>query len=289
MSVLKLKMGHTARSLRQKFEWYRRGPPPYGMIIVSSFILNNNNSAGIFTITSKEFASCPLCKSELIYRDSKSRESISLSGEVRNFLLRRLRCENQDCKKLHTELPDIIQPYRHYDSDAIQSVLDDSEDGETCVADDSTIRRWKTEFAETEPDINQRLASVYARVADEKVPIADTVNILDKVKIKIARWLAFVMKLLINPKLLVIFAHTSLKFDTERFCEILRMCKNLHIRQSVWNPKVAVNQYFIMYVQKTPKNLGFIECYRRRLDTMAKGLIFSFSYPKSTSLLSEDL
>ena len=196
MSVLKLKMGHTARSLRQKFEWYRRGPPPYGMIIVSSFILNNNNSAGIFTITSKEFPNCPLCKSELIYRDSKSRESISLSGEVRNFLLRRLRCENQDCKKLHTELPDIIQPRKHYDSEAIQSVLDGNEAG--CAADDSTIRRWKTEYAEAEPDINQRLASVYAQMTDGKVPIAAAMNILDRIKTKITRWLAFVMKLLIN-------------------------------------------------------------------------------------------
>ena len=35
-------------------------------------------------------------------------------------------------------------------------------------------------------------------MADEKVPITDTVNILDKIKIKIIRWLAFVMELLIN-------------------------------------------------------------------------------------------
>ena len=137
-----------------------------------------------------------MCKSELIYRDSKSRESISLSGEVRNFLLRRLRCQNQDCKKLHTELPDIIQPRKHYDSEAIQSVLDGNEAG--CAADNSTIRRWKTEFAEAEPDINQRLASIYAQMTDEKVPIAVTVNTLDKIKIKIKRWLAFVMNLLIN-------------------------------------------------------------------------------------------
>ena len=171
----------------------------YGMIIVSSFNIDYNHLSGFFAITSvDEPCCCPLCSGDLVYRDSKPRISKNLLGEIRHFLLRRLRCQNQDCKKLHTELPNIIQPYRHYDSDAIQSVLDDSEDGLACVADNSTIRRWKTEFAETEPDINQRLASVYTRIADEKVPITDTVDILDKIKIRIMRWLAFVMELLIN-------------------------------------------------------------------------------------------
>ena len=119
-----------------------------------------------------------------------------LLGEVLHFFLRRLRCEA--CNKLHTELPSFIQPYRHYSSDVIQSVLDGSEEGSTCVADNSTIRRWKAEFAQAEPDINQRLASVHARMDDDKVPMADTVHILDKIKVKIERWLAFVMELLIN-------------------------------------------------------------------------------------------
>jgi hypothetical protein len=166
------------------------------MIIVSSFELNNNNSAGIYTITVKELINCPLCSGKLAYRDRKLRKLINLFGEIRFFLLRRLRC--QSCKKLHTELPSIIQPYKHYDSDAIQSVLDNNEDESACTADNSTIRRWKTEFAEAKSGINQRLTSVYAQMTDEKVPIADTVNILDWIKSKTKRWLTFVMELLIN-------------------------------------------------------------------------------------------
>jgi hypothetical protein len=173
-------------------------PVPYGMIIVSSFELNNNNASGYFTITGGEPFSCPYCDGDLVYRDSRVRGVKNLIGEIRYFLLRRLRCQKQGCNKLHTEIPNIIQPYKHYDSDTIQSVLDGSENAAACVADNSTIRRWETGFAEAEADINQRLASIYAQETDEKVPIASTVHILDRIKIKITRWLTFVMALLIN-------------------------------------------------------------------------------------------
>ena len=166
------------------------------MVIVSSFKLNHNKSSGIFTITAEEVICCPFCNDELVYRDSRLRKLINLFGEIKCFFLRRLRCVG--CNSLHTELPDIIQPYKHYDSDTIQSVLDGNPNVSACAADSSTIHRWKTEFTEAEPDINQRLASVYTRMNDEKVPIAATVHILDRIKTKTKRWLAFVMKLLIN-------------------------------------------------------------------------------------------
>jgi uncharacterized protein YbaR (Trm112 family) len=169
------------------------------MIIVSSFKLIHNELSGIFTIITEEteeIICCPLCRGELSYRDSKHRMVKNLFDEVSNFFLRRLYCAG--CDTLHTELPSIIQPYRHYSSDTIQAVLDGSEDGHACVADNSTIRRWKTEFASAEPDINQRLASVYAQKTDEKVSVSGTVHNLDKIKSKIKLWLAFVMKLLIN-------------------------------------------------------------------------------------------
>jgi uncharacterized protein YbaR (Trm112 family) len=191
----KLKRGQAARSPLQKLNDTIL-TPYYGMIIVSLFKLNNNESSGIFTITTEEIICCPLCNGELFYRDSKLRKLKDILGEVLRLFVRRLRC--QVCKKLHTELPSIIQPYKHYDSNAIQSVLDGSVDASACSADNSTIRRWKAEFTEAEPDIAQRLASVYAQMTDEKVPIGRTSKILNVIKAKYKNWLAFVMKLLIN-------------------------------------------------------------------------------------------
>ena len=167
------------------------------MVIVSSFKIVHNHLDDIFTIISEnESIHCPLCDGELTYRDTKLRKVKNLLGEIRRFLLRRLRCT--ECKKLHTELPDIIQPYKQYDSETIQKVLDGCAEATVCAADDSTIRRWKNEFSEAEPDINQRLASVYAQMSDGGVPITATFNVLGRVKIEIKRWLSFVMELLIN-------------------------------------------------------------------------------------------
>jgi len=167
------------------------------VIIVSLFELTYNNISGFFAISTTEKSVCPYCSGELVYRDSRARKSENLLGEISHFLLRRLRCQGT-CKTLHTELPDIIQPYKHYESAVIQSVIDGSADASTCHADDSTIRRWKNDFKKAEPDIAQRLASVYGRMTDEIAPIGDTRQILEVIKSKCERWLAFVMNLLIN-------------------------------------------------------------------------------------------
>ena len=170
------------------------------MVIVSSCELTYNNTSGFSTITTKESLACPFCCGELIYRDYRFRELKNLLGEVRCFLLRRLRCQGT-CKTLHTELPDIIQPYKHYESSVIQAIINDSADAAACHADNSTIRRWKTEFEKAKPDIAQRLASVYAQTTGEIAPIETTCKILDTIKTNCERWLAFVMVLLINSGL----------------------------------------------------------------------------------------
>jgi hypothetical protein len=104
----------------------------------------------------------------------------------------------KECKILHTELPDIIQPYKHYDSQTIQCVLDGNDESTQCAADNSTIYRWKKEYSKSEPDISQRLASVHAQQSDAIIPIAQVSDISNKIRRENERWLAFVMMLLIN-------------------------------------------------------------------------------------------
>lgn len=108
-------------------------------------------------------------------------------------LLRRLWCDG--CRHLHTEIPDFIQPHRHYGSDVIQDVLDGG--GQACAADDSTIRRWRGEFGEAKADIEQRLRSAYARETDSHAPLAAGANTLGGIMKAERRWLSFVMGLLI--------------------------------------------------------------------------------------------
>jgi len=166
------------------------------MISVSSFIIKFNEEKQYFSIQRAEAVPCPYDDGELVYRDSVFRNVKNMFSEVRRFLLRRLLCPI--CGKIHRELPDIIQPYKHYESDVIQSVIDDNEDAKKCSADDSTIRRWKSEFDEAKPILEQMLASVYARVTEEIVPLEKTTLILEEIKSKYTRWFPFVTRMLIN-------------------------------------------------------------------------------------------
>ena len=166
------------------------------MIIVPKFELKYNEEKGIYTIISLTPSKCPLCGGTVYHRDHKGRKVKRLSGVVWRFSLRRLLCDN--CKKLHTEIPDIIQPYKHYDSETIQSVLDGGEKAKDCIADDSTISRWKADFSKSEPDIEQRLVSVNAQATDESAPLLPPGLTFAAIRATIKRWLAFVMLLLIN-------------------------------------------------------------------------------------------
>ena len=59
------------------------------------------------------------------------------------LVVRRLRCRG--CKKISHELPDMVIPYKRYESDTIASGLreDVPLEADCCPAEGSTISRWK--------------------------------------------------------------------------------------------------------------------------------------------------
>jgi hypothetical protein len=183
------------------------------MVMVSSFKLERNTETGVFIIISLVTSVCPLCGGFLKQRDCKHRSVKNMIGEIFHFRLRRLLCVV--CERLHTEIPDIIQPYKHYDSETIQSVVDDDEKAKSCIADNSTISRWKASFADATPDIEQRLASIYACESDNKVPLVSPYITLVAIRAAVTSWLAFVMQLLINNghKLCTRFAFCPLHYS----------------------------------------------------------------------------
>ncbi len=109
------------------------------MIIATRYTTEYDEARGTYKIRNMEAPVCPDCGLLLSGYDTRARHVIDNSGEVRWFLLRRLRCNG--CCKLHLELPDFMQPKKHYEAQLINDVLAGRSD--FCPADDSTIRRWK--------------------------------------------------------------------------------------------------------------------------------------------------
>jgi hypothetical protein len=96
-----------------------------------------------FFVRSTEQIPCPCCGGELTVIGSRKRKYRNKAGESNVLIIRRLRCCN--CNKIHHELPNILVPYKRYDSDSIETVVTGNINLDVAV-DDSTINRWKTWF-----------------------------------------------------------------------------------------------------------------------------------------------
>lgn len=71
-------------------------------------------------------------------KDYRKRKWRTIYGKSRIYILRRLRCSH--CKKLHTEIPDKLLPYKRYEMKAIEAIF--NRKGAACVASERTKKRW---------------------------------------------------------------------------------------------------------------------------------------------------
>lgn len=123
---------------------------------------------GIFVISGTEPLSCPICGGNLAAYDRKTRKVHTRSGGKIVLLLRRLRCTQ--CKKLHTELPDFLLPYKRYSRKSIEDVLSGSRTG--APDDERTrgkIRRWYRQIRSYLDGIWKRLVN-QTLASPKKIP-----------------------------------------------------------------------------------------------------------------------
>lgn len=147
----------------------------------------------IFLIESEELNHCPNCSGILCGYDFKIRYLIRDTGEKETYKLRRLKCKG--CQRLHTEIPDIMQPYKHHESKVIEAEL--SGTGTSCPADDSTIRVWRKQFAQNINKISGVLKSFWIRMHKVPYPLLEN-SLLHHFINKGPGWLTLVTQLCIK-------------------------------------------------------------------------------------------
>ena len=149
---------------------------------------------------------CPCCGGKLLSRDSRLRKLIHTDGSTMILRIRRLLCKS--CGKLHAELPDIIQPFKHYTSEIIQQVLD-GRSGE-CRAENSTIRRWIREFTDALESLEGSLIALWMHENQKSWNLLKRISLLSQIKNEHPHnWYAFVTRSLINSGLAT---HTRFAF-----------------------------------------------------------------------------
>ncbi len=146
---------------------------------------------------------CPHCGGELKYRDSRPRIHCREGGTKEWIIIRRLKCH--ECGELHSELPDCLVPYKHYDSEIIAGVIDgivtpDDADSEDYPCEE-TIKRWLQWYRENKERAEGYLRNTIYRLLDYKDDILKSgVPLLSAIKDLDVRphWLGYILRAIYN-------------------------------------------------------------------------------------------
>lgn len=153
-----------------------------------------------FFVKSTEQIPCPCCGEKLKVIGSRRRKYRNKAGDLNVLIIRRLRCTN--CNKIHHELPDILVPYKRFDSESIETVVTGSEKLDVAV-DDSTIVRWKAWFNAIANHLSGCLISIATRYQKETVIDLSTLpkSVLERILHFVGndfRWLGRVVRIITN-------------------------------------------------------------------------------------------
>lgn len=174
--------------------WSRIVMLPQSMIIISQYKLKRNSESEFF-VKSSETSFCPVCGGALCSRDRRRRKVILKDGRCIVLFIRRLRCKN--CGKIHAELPNLVQPFKHYASSVIQKVLNGH--SEDCCAEDSTIRRWLHEFENRRSHMDAALSALLTAFLRKSGNLLSPVSLLTQIQLRRPLdWYPFVTRILVN-------------------------------------------------------------------------------------------
>ena len=170
------------------------------MIIISIYELVCNGENEILVKNIEEIIPCPKCECELEYRDSRPRILRRYGGDKYFLIIRRLKC--MGCSCVHTELPDCLAPYKHYEIEVIENVIDEMITAENLEEDypcESTMSRWKNWISKNTSNINGHMKSLGYRVLDLGIELLRaTSSILELLQNEGEGWLGIILRVIYN-------------------------------------------------------------------------------------------
>ena len=174
------------------------------MIIISEYLVSDKGDGEVITAcpcAGKYF--CPVCGAPLVHRDWKPRIMKRDGGTAGWLLIERGQCSNKGCHKLHSMLPDILVPYKHYASDLITGVLDGDVRPEDPMNEekpcDATMRRWNHWFLSNLFRMEGYCRQVWHLAAAPGTgPVQPGASVLETLRESSSRWLAAALRMIYN-------------------------------------------------------------------------------------------
>jgi len=100
-----------------------------------------------------------------------------------------------------------MQPYKHYEADAIQAEIDGSQ--ENPLADDNTLKRWRNEFRCLKDHIEGAIRALWSKHYGIQYPLLKQESLLECLRKHEPCWLRLVNKAMVNRKFPI---HTQFAF-----------------------------------------------------------------------------
>ena len=133
---------------------------------------------------------------KLSYYDSWERYVIHDDGIRYKYAFRRLECKCLTCRlRIHTEIPDFTQPYKHHAASVIQAELDETSD--SCPAETSTIKLWKKQLNNNLNRLENILKAEWYKVLKIHYPLTAD-SLLTKIRTSEFNWLTSVTQICIK-------------------------------------------------------------------------------------------
>lgn len=166
----------------------------------------------VFFVRSMENSICPLCLGELKVIGSRKRRVIAEDGEQITLIIRRLRCRNEQCRRIHHELPDIVIPFKRHTTDTYEKIIVGVED--VAPAEESTIWRIRKWFRESADALTGGLIGTYVMVTNDFAVGLSALpqSMLERIFFFVGKgpgWLKKVVRILVNNNK---WGHTRLEW-----------------------------------------------------------------------------
>lgn len=165
---------------------------------------SNSTRKKIFFVCSKEVLICPICGSRLSLRDHKKRIWKKAGGKRDWLLIERMQCTNENCRKLHNALPDLVVPHKHYESQLIEAVIDGVVTEDYLETEDypcgMTMKRWRAWYQNNKAAAEGQIRQAADRFLDLKEEfLRSTESLLEGIRNRIEiGWLSIMLKILYN-------------------------------------------------------------------------------------------
>ncbi len=158
----------------------------------------------VFLVRSMEKSVCPICMGELEIIGSRRRYVIEATGSRQTLVIRRMRCLNNVCGKIHHELPDILVPYKIHAAEILEKII--VKDTQEVPLEESTIHRIRSWFYHRADALVGGLIGVYTVLNKGSGVDLSTLprSILSRIHFfvdKSSGWLKRLVRILVNNNL----------------------------------------------------------------------------------------